>query len=76
MPDYKEVRMQKPYNIEDISYTITEYCPPGPCRYCSIWKLEDKRDEELTSAELDSVFSSKHLNLKKKLTSQVANPPI
>ncbi|PLX66939.1 MAG: hypothetical protein C0603_09725 [Denitrovibrio sp.] len=56
--------MQKPYQIEDISYTITEYCP-GPCRYCSIYKLEDKREEELTSAELDSVFSSKHLDLKK-----------
>ena len=52
------------YNIEDISYTVTEYCP-GPCRYCSIWKQSDKRSGELTQAELDSVFSSKHLNLKK-----------
>jgi len=52
------------YNIEDISYTITEYCP-GPCRYCSIWKEPDRRDEELTSGELDSIFSSKHLDLKK-----------
>lgn len=56
--------MNAPYKIEDISYTITEYCP-GPCRYCSIWKLPDRRKEELTSAELDSVFSSKHLDLKK-----------
>ncbi|MGE4267725.1 MAG: radical SAM protein [Deferribacterales bacterium] len=52
------------YTIEDISYTITEYCP-GPCRYCSIWKQEDRRGEELTDAELDSIFSSKHLDLKK-----------
>ena len=56
--------MAHSYNIEDISYTITEYCP-GPCRYCSIWQLKDRRDEELTSAELDSIFSSKHMNLKK-----------
>ncbi|PLX70667.1 MAG: hypothetical protein C0602_03920 [Denitrovibrio sp.] len=56
--------MQLPYQLEDISYTITEYCP-GPCRYCSIWKLPDRRPEELTPAELDSVFSSKHLDLKK-----------
>ncbi len=52
------------YKIEDISYTVTEYCP-GPCRYCSIWKLPDRRDEELTSKELDSIFSSKYLDLKK-----------
>jgi radical SAM protein with 4Fe4S-binding SPASM domain len=52
------------YTIEDISFTITEYCP-GPCRYCSIWKQEDRRSEELTDAELDSIFSSKHLDLKK-----------
>ena len=35
------------YKIEDISYTVTEYCP-GPCRYCSIWKLPNKKNEELT----------------------------
>lgn len=52
------------YNIEDISYTVTEYCP-GPCRYCSIWKKGDRRDHELTDKELDSIFSSKYLNLKK-----------
>ena len=52
------------YKIEDISYTVTEYCP-GPCRYCSMWKLEDKRDKELTQTELDSIFSSKYLDLKK-----------
>ncbi len=52
------------YKIEDISYTVTEYCP-GPCRYCSIWKLEDKRKEELTEEELDSIFSSNYLDLKK-----------
>lgn len=52
------------YRIEDISYTLTEYCP-GPCRYCSIWRLEDKRDKELTRSELDSVFSSKYMDLKK-----------
>jgi len=52
------------YLIEDISYTVTEYCP-GPCRYCSMWKLKDRREEELTQKELDSIFSSKYLNLKK-----------
>ena len=52
------------YNIEDISYTVTEFCP-GPCRYCSIWRLPDRRDKELNSEELDSIFSSKYLNLKK-----------
>ena len=52
------------YKIEDISYTITDYCP-GPCRYCSMWKLPDRRAEELTSEELDSIFSSKYLDLKK-----------
>lgn len=52
------------YKIEDISYTLTEYCP-GPCRYCSIWRLEDKKHLELTRSELDSVFSSKYLDLKK-----------
>lgn len=56
--------MKSPYTIEDISYTVTEYCP-GPCRFCSIWKQDDRRTEELTDAELDSVFSSKHLDLKK-----------
>jgi radical SAM protein with 4Fe4S-binding SPASM domain len=56
--------MFPPYRIEDISYTVTEYCP-GRCRYCSIWKLEDKRSEELTEKELDSIFSSKFLDLKK-----------
>lgn len=52
------------YRIEDISYTLTEYCP-GPCRYCSIWRLEERKELELTRAELDSVFSSKYLDLKK-----------
>ena len=52
------------YKIEDISYTVTEYCP-GPCRYCSIWKLGDKRRDELREKELDSIFSSKYLDLKK-----------
>ena len=52
------------YNIEDISYCITEHCP-GPCRYCSMWKLPDRQSEELTSAEMDSIFSSKYLDLKK-----------
>lgn len=52
------------FRVEDISYTLTEHCP-GPCRYCSIWKLSDRRKEELTSEELDSVFSSKYLDLKK-----------
>ncbi|TCK61678.1 radical SAM protein [Seleniivibrio woodruffii] len=52
------------YNIEDISYCITESCP-GPCRYCSMWQLPDRQSEELTPAELDSIFSSKYLNLKK-----------
>lgn len=56
--------MRELYNIEDISYTVSEFCP-GPCRYCSIWKLDDRRNEELTSKELDSIFSSKYLNLKK-----------
>jgi radical SAM protein with 4Fe4S-binding SPASM domain len=52
------------YNIEDISYTVTEFCP-GPCRYCSIWKLNDRRGEELNENELVSIFTSKYLNLKK-----------
>ena len=52
------------YKIEDISYTVTEYCP-GPCRYCSMWKLPDRREEELTQEEIDSIFSSKYLDLKK-----------
>ncbi len=56
--------MNLPYKIEDISYTISEYCP-GTCRYCSIWKLSDRRGEELNSNELDSIFSSKYLDLKK-----------
>ena len=56
--------MKLPYKIEDISYTVTEYCP-GPCRYCSIWKLPDRRKEELSDKELDSIFSSKYLDLKK-----------
>ena len=56
--------MKNPYKIEDISYTITEHCP-GKCRYCSIWKLPDRRKEELTSDELDKIFSSKYLDLKK-----------
>ena len=52
------------YKIEDISYTVTEYCP-GPCRYCSMWKLADRREEELNQSEIDSIFSSKYLDLKK-----------
>jgi len=52
------------YKIEDISHTITEHCP-GPCRYCSIWKLKDNRDKELTKEEIDSIFSSENFNLKK-----------
>lgn len=52
------------YKIEDISYTISEFCP-GPCRYCSLWQLPNRQKEELTSAELDSMFSSKYLDLKK-----------
>jgi len=56
--------MPNRYKIEDISYTVTEYCP-GPCRYCSMWKLKDRRDEELTDEEMDSIFSSKYLDLKK-----------
>jgi radical SAM protein with 4Fe4S-binding SPASM domain len=52
------------YRIEDISLTVTEHCP-GPCRYCSIWKLPDRRKEEMSSRELDSIFSSRYLDLKK-----------
>ncbi len=52
------------YKVEDISYTVTEYCP-GPCRYCSIWKLPDKREQELNQREIDTIFSSEYLNLKK-----------
>ncbi len=52
------------YRIEDISYQITEHCP-GPCRYCSIWESKERREDELTSAELDNIFSSKYLDLKK-----------
>lgn len=52
------------FKIEDISYTVTEYCP-GRCRYCSIWELKDNREKELTSSELDSIFSSENLDLKK-----------
>ncbi len=53
------------YFLEDVSYTVTEYCP-GPCRYCSIWKKDDRRNEELTEKELTKVFSSPSLaNLKK-----------
>lgn len=52
------------YNIEDISYTITEFCP-GPCRYCSIWRLPKRMDEEFTVKEMESIFTSKYLNLKK-----------
>lgn len=56
--------MPNRYKIEDISYTITESCP-GPCRYCSMWKLPDRSVEELSSQEMDSIFSSKYLDLKK-----------
>ena len=52
------------YKIEDISYTVTDYCP-GPCRYCSMWQLPNRKDEELTNEEMDSLFSSKYLDLKK-----------
>ncbi|MBF0520067.1 MAG: radical SAM protein [Nitrospirae bacterium] len=56
--------MDNIYNIDDISYTLTEFCP-GHCRYCSIWKLPDKRQDELKSQELDLLFSSKYLSIKK-----------
>lgn len=56
--------MPNRYKIEDISYTITESCP-GPCRYCSMWKLPDRAQDELSRAEMDSIFSSKYLDLKK-----------
>lgn len=52
------------FKIEDISYTVSEFCP-GPCRYCSMWELPNRQKEELTSEELDSVFSSQYLDLKK-----------
>ncbi|WP_084417453.1 radical SAM/SPASM domain-containing protein [Chrysiogenes arsenatis] len=52
------------FRIEDISYTITEFCP-GPCRYCSMWKLPDRQAEELNTREIDSIFSSQYLDLKK-----------
>ncbi|MEY4505338.1 MAG: hypothetical protein RL154_1638 [Pseudomonadota bacterium] len=52
------------FKIEDISYTITEFCP-GPCRYCSISELPNRQDEELSDAELDSIFGSKYLDIKK-----------
>ncbi len=52
------------FKIEDISYTVTEFCP-GPCRYCSMWELPNRQKEELSGDELDSVFGSKYLDLKK-----------
>jgi len=52
------------YHIEDISYTVTEFCP-GPCRYCSIWKKPDRRSEELNTSELERIFTSKYLHLHK-----------
>jgi radical SAM protein with 4Fe4S-binding SPASM domain len=56
--------MPSRYKIEDISYTVTDFCP-GPCRYCSMWKLPNRKKEELTNEEMDSIFSSKYLDLKK-----------
>ncbi len=56
--------MNLPYKIEDISYTVTEFCP-GPCRYCSMWELPNRQKEELTPDELDTIFGSKYLDLKK-----------
>lgn len=52
------------FKIEDISYCITDFCP-GPCRYCSISELPNRQNEELSEKELDSIFSSKYLDLKK-----------
>lgn len=52
------------YKIEDISYVVTDFCP-GPCRYCSMWELPNRQKEELSDTELDSIFSSEHLDLKK-----------
>lgn len=56
--------MTNRYKIEDISYQVSDYCP-GPCRFCSMWKLPKRQNEELTRAEIDSIFSSKYLDLKK-----------
>ncbi|MEN8216557.1 MAG: radical SAM protein [Pseudomonadota bacterium] len=52
------------YQIEDLSYQVSDFCP-GPCRYCSMWRLPKRQNEELSSDELDSIFSSKYLDLKK-----------
>ncbi len=57
LTDKEKELFDKIYNIEDINFMVTLFCP-GRCKYCSIWK---KSKEEITKGEIDIKYFEKIL---------------